>query len=668
MTISTTRRTKTFTGNGVTTEFPYDFYIPDADSVEVIVYDTETEVRTELAPGQFTITGLGSASFGAVTYPVSGTALAATEQLIIERTISLTQETSLRNQGPFFPETLEQAFDRIVMMVQQLQEQIDRTVKGLDGETFAPMAGKSELAGKFLAFDDDGEPYAAEVIDTGSALFASEGDARTGTSTTVMMSPLRVFQAVNERLKYVYPEDFIGDDVDDTDGLQDFFNYLSTNGGIGLLTRWYDITDSILVNTGSEPFVVQGLGRYICGIRRASDFTPAVLRITRDDFILKSFGVDGARSSLGGGDHGVRLQGSRWICEDLHVYDYFSTGILGTNSGSVFEDCLVVNCHVDGTDEGSNGISFALYDRSGITGCFVENVNSSTPCIGLQLKGCTNSYISDSQTRNCFIGASTQNSDTGVAGSNNRIDNIIVTAPNPNATVGTTPLGVRLAAGAAISCEGVSIDGNDLDDFIAMQVGNDPAGGAYVSFRAANCQGANSYALEVGADTGYSVINVTSVLNVNAQFIRFGLGSFRNTVIIGREEGDTIFAPWTHVDDASGQVTNIVQMMHGDYTRRYVLEDDEAVHISVADADIGRLEIVCNALNGSFYGMVRLSASPLIEGTAGSDVVTSNAGTLTTGTSNGTDAKMNYFVQEDEIYIKNRMGGQRTVLVRFVGA
>jgi hypothetical protein len=47
----------------------------------------------------------------------------------VKRIVDLTQPTSIRNQGAFFPEIHENVFDRLTMIDQQQQEQLDRSLK-----------------------------------------------------------------------------------------------------------------------------------------------------------------------------------------------------------------------------------------------------------------------------------------------------------------------------------------------------------------------------------------------------------------------------------------------------------------------------------------------------------------------------------------------------------
>jgi microcystin-dependent protein len=86
-----------------------------------------TGVETTLNASQYTITGIGDPSGGTVTYPLSGSPLASTHQIIISRVLPLTQETDLTNQDGFYPEVIEGALDYLTMLVQQVDSGDDAT-------------------------------------------------------------------------------------------------------------------------------------------------------------------------------------------------------------------------------------------------------------------------------------------------------------------------------------------------------------------------------------------------------------------------------------------------------------------------------------------------------------------------------------------------------------
>lgn len=130
MTISTTTRLVTYTGNGSTTNFAYAFLIPDAASVEVALYDATTNLLSSvLATTAYTINGLGNPSGGTIDYPLTGSPLTSTFKLVIKRVVPFTQDTDILNQGGFNAEVIEDQLDAIVMMIQQNGEDVGRALR-----------------------------------------------------------------------------------------------------------------------------------------------------------------------------------------------------------------------------------------------------------------------------------------------------------------------------------------------------------------------------------------------------------------------------------------------------------------------------------------------------------------------------------------------------------
>lgn len=130
MTIATTTSSVTYTGDGVTTVFPYAFIIPDANSVVVSIYNSATDEWIEdVDAADYSITGLNTAAGGNVTYPTVGSPLASTRKIHIRRARAYTQDTDINNQAGFLPQTVETGLDKLLMLIQQLSEQVDRAYK-----------------------------------------------------------------------------------------------------------------------------------------------------------------------------------------------------------------------------------------------------------------------------------------------------------------------------------------------------------------------------------------------------------------------------------------------------------------------------------------------------------------------------------------------------------
>lgn len=118
MTVSTEVDHNDYTGNGVTTSFPYTFRIFKKSDLVVQVVDLNENITELILDTDYTVTGAGGYTGGNV---VLSSPLANGYQISISRELPVTQETDLRNQGKFFAEVHEDAFDKLTMLIQQVR-------------------------------------------------------------------------------------------------------------------------------------------------------------------------------------------------------------------------------------------------------------------------------------------------------------------------------------------------------------------------------------------------------------------------------------------------------------------------------------------------------------------------------------------------------------------
>ncbi|EEX4809014.1 phage tail protein [Escherichia coli] len=118
MTVSTEVDHNEYTGNGVTTTFPYTFRIFQKSDLVVQVVDLNENITELILDADYIVTGAGGYNGGNI---ILSKALVSGYQISISRVLPVTQETDLRNQGKFFAEVHEDAFDKLTMLIQQVR-------------------------------------------------------------------------------------------------------------------------------------------------------------------------------------------------------------------------------------------------------------------------------------------------------------------------------------------------------------------------------------------------------------------------------------------------------------------------------------------------------------------------------------------------------------------
>jgi microcystin-dependent protein len=173
MTVSSNVARNDFVGTGGTATYAYSFRIFASSDLEVTTRTSANVQALLVLTTDYTVTGVGAASGGTITL-VAGN-LASGSALTIRRVRPRTQLTDVRNQGPFLASLHEDAFDHLLMLVQQLQDQLDRCVKlpvveaGETATTVLPAAtGTGGRASKTFAWDSSGNISAATSMTTGS--------------------------------------------------------------------------------------------------------------------------------------------------------------------------------------------------------------------------------------------------------------------------------------------------------------------------------------------------------------------------------------------------------------------------------------------------------------------------------------------------------------------
>ena len=256
MTISTTNIKNSYSGNGSTSVFQYTFKITLDSEIQVIIRASNGTETVKTITTHYTVSGAGNASGGNVTF-TAGNIPASGETVIIRRNTGQTQTLDLVENDPFSAETVEGAFDKSISLVQELQEQLDRSIKVSRSTTLNTPEitnDASARAGKLLGFDATGNSLDATIDGTGIATSATNAansaTAAASSATAAASSATSAENAKNaaEAALDTFDDDFLGSKSSnptlDNDGnaLADGALYFDTTNNV---MKVYDLGNTV---------------------------------------------------------------------------------------------------------------------------------------------------------------------------------------------------------------------------------------------------------------------------------------------------------------------------------------------------------------------------------------------------------------------------------------
>jgi hypothetical protein len=168
MTISTTTIINSYSGDGSTTAFTYTFKITDQDDIEVLIRSNDGTETTKTITTHYTVSGVGNAGGGTVTF-TSGNIPTSTQTVVLRRSTPQTQTMDLIDNDPMSADTIETAHDKAIAISQELQEQVNRSIKFSRTNTYTSSeftVNAATRANKILAFDDNGEISVTQELGT----------------------------------------------------------------------------------------------------------------------------------------------------------------------------------------------------------------------------------------------------------------------------------------------------------------------------------------------------------------------------------------------------------------------------------------------------------------------------------------------------------------------
>lgn len=130
MTISSTnRKAGPYLGNGTIVTFPFSFKVFKKEDLAIIYADEHGIEQLMLLESDYTVqlnTEQETTPGGTVTLihaPATGA------RVTITSTLEYMQPVKITNQGGFYPQIINDALDRLTIFVQQLSEQVERSIK-----------------------------------------------------------------------------------------------------------------------------------------------------------------------------------------------------------------------------------------------------------------------------------------------------------------------------------------------------------------------------------------------------------------------------------------------------------------------------------------------------------------------------------------------------------
>jgi len=280
-------------GDGIEKSFDFQFKIISETDLLVKLADSVTGVLSDalVLNVDYTVAINTITEGGTVTYT---TAPPSGQDSFIQRAVALTQNVDIPTNGVFKETQMENALDRIVLMIQQLQEELNRTAQSAPTDTddleFPPA-----LSNRFIGWNLAGDALENKTLsDAGTLVKASTAEAEAGTDDAKYMTPSTVVDSIANQFvdrkasaaealvgtddaKYMSPSNVraslgyfdvrtygaLGDDSnDDTTAIQAAIDAAEVAGGIVFLPAGtYKITSSLTIEEMGVQLVGVGRGK-----------------------------------------------------------------------------------------------------------------------------------------------------------------------------------------------------------------------------------------------------------------------------------------------------------------------------------------------------------------------------------------------------------------------
>lgn len=194
MTVSSEVMKTRFTGDGSTKTFSVPWKIQSANGLGIYLINVSTSPPTyaevtsnySVSPTDGSYPSLGAT----ITYPVTGSAISSSYELLIGRKVDLVQAVTFRFGGTYNPTYMEKVLDAVVMEIQQVNELASRSLRvpvATDTDAISPLL-PYPVADEMLAWNSTGTALTTvnmqAKVDAASASAASTSSSASSAASS----------------------------------------------------------------------------------------------------------------------------------------------------------------------------------------------------------------------------------------------------------------------------------------------------------------------------------------------------------------------------------------------------------------------------------------------------------------------------------------------------
>lgn len=153
MTVLTTNNKVRQEGDGTSTGFPFTFKVFSDEDIRVISIADADGAETVVDSADYSVSLNTDGEGGTVTF---NTAPAADVDILLKRELDVTQEINIPRSSNIPEQSLENGYDKAIMLIQDIFERLSRAILLTEGTTLENLQIPSPVANKALKWDATG--------------------------------------------------------------------------------------------------------------------------------------------------------------------------------------------------------------------------------------------------------------------------------------------------------------------------------------------------------------------------------------------------------------------------------------------------------------------------------------------------------------------------------